>query len=248
MNNKIICFINNDGYDVVENGICRCFSQKDNFSSNEFCKEHLFELNQRGDEIVRLILGQNGNNFLFISYIGAEFVSVLSDAPEGWKILLVHDSVSVAQILDDISTPDTLILYHRKPVDAEIIFDGIDKKKNEGKYKRAIKSIHEPSGKYALLFEIARIWNPATKSFDKNEFEIVFKKIKNELYNAKLETTLEFLHGCLEKNPEQSVYYKLKIVGIEEDNLKNKITVGRNHANYNKQLSDLRDELLELAK
>ena len=240
MESKIIFFIDNDIEKVK--GIFKCFVCDRNIGlevyENEFCKTFLFNAVER-DSNIQPILGQNGNNFLFISSRAVKLVSSLNEAPQDWNMLLVHDSVPVADVVP-VFTPDTLVLYHRQPADAEKTLA-----KHRGKYNRAIKSMHEAGGEYALLFDIARIWRPDTGDFTPREFDTVFKKIAKELYNAKLESILEFLHDCLEYAPSDNEWEKLKeYTGIDvSDELKLKGDVGSEE--YIQCLARLRNHLFE---
>lgn len=73
---------------------------------------------------------------------------------------------------------------------------------------------------------------------EKNKKERIIKSVFS------LEPVLEFLHGCLVKQPEKEDYEKLQEAGIDPDKLKNKITVERSDSSYDNALTALRKELL----
>ena len=244
MERKIICFIKNE---MNQKGIFHCFRHGGNILDadiNPFCNSFLYEEFEEGDKILNIILGkEGGKNYLFISSQGVELVSTFADRPTEWDMLWVHDSVSMADVFKDCppeALKDSLILYHRQPDDAEKTLT-----ENVGKYKFAIRSLHEPFGKYVLLYEIARIWK-SDNSFDKKEYEAVFRKISNELFNAKLEAVLKFLHICLNKAPEQKDYDEL----LAEANIKSQSDLPALYGNlldveYVESLTVLRDHLFE---
>ena len=238
MENRIICFVDNSS--DRGKGLFHCFVQNSKIGSdaytNMFCRTFLYEADE--DDFLP-VLGQNGNNFLFISPQEVKLVATLCEAPQEWKMLLVHDSVQTSDVVQ-VFTPETLILFHRQPEDAKETLT-----QNIGKYKCAVQSEHEPGGKYAHLFEIARIWRTDTGDFDKKEFDAVFRKIANALYRAKLEAVFEFLYGCLEYAPTNEQWEKLReCTGVDiNDAFKFK---GDIHSEeYVQCLAKLRDHLFE---
>jgi len=237
MSTKIICFIDNSKESTK--GIFHCFGQNEETSTNEFCKTFLYKV---GEFSFKPILGCNNQNYLFISSNETKLVTKLEQAPSEWAVLLVHDSVKVAEIVS-LLTSDTLILYHGKPENAKT-----DLMKYRDRYKYAIRSVHEKWGKYALLFEITQIWreNDGSWGFDKTEFDRVIGKIADELYNGELEAILAFLHGCLMNSPSTEEYQKLEDIGINTKMLSTKLTGDCITPEYETSLATLRDELLKL--
>lgn len=212
MKNKIICFIDNSTN--PDKGIYYCFKDNkgNNVEHNEFCKTFLF--NNTEEDSLNPILTKSRNQYLFITPHEIKLTSVLDEAPQAWDMLLVHDSIEVAEIID-LCTSDTLILYHRMPQNAEQ-----DLVTYKGKYKYAIKSEHTAKGKYSLLFKIAKQWKykeDGNWGFDKVEYNTIFNEIVKELINLPLEYSLEFLHTLLEEKPkcESERIKKMKEVGFD---------------------------------
>lgn len=245
MENKIICFINipsKEEKEKEESGLLHCFVQNKNINkaayNNAFCNMFLYVA--PNDLKYEQIFGKDAKNFLFISPKVVKHVAKLDEAPEKWNILLVHDSVQLKDILS-VCTPETLILYHQKPEDAESTLKG-----NKTKYKFAVKGCHEPYDKYVLLWEIAKIWEQKQDGnwgFEQDKFDAAFKKIEEGLINARLEAVLEFLHGCLIKEPEN--FEKLSNEGINTEGLPMLKGKPNEDTSYIESLSDLRRELLK---
>jgi hypothetical protein len=208
MERKIICFIDNTT--MPEKGIYHCFGQNEDAKTNKFCETFLFKVEE---DSLNPILTES-NKFLFISPQEVKLTSTLENPPNEWKILLVHDKVSMETVIP-MFTSDTLVLYHSDPTDAIHTLNS-----NRNLYKYALKSLHEPKGKYASLYKIAKIWKQNESNqwgFDKFEFDTVFNEIVKELINVPLECSLEFLHFLLEKKPklESKEIQKLKEAGID---------------------------------
>jgi hypothetical protein len=211
MEKRIIFFVDNST-DRTK-GLYRCFGQREDLI-NQFCQTYLFSSDPNDTTRLQPIINDT-NQCLFISEKDVKAYS-LAEGKQGpldnWRILLIHDSVTMANAAEFFSN-DTYIVYHRKPDDAETFL-----RANPSTFYRCIKSVHELSGKYPLIYKITEIFKNESPPFDNSEFEKVFEEILSSLFNTKLDSILELLHLLLVgKKPtnENKIIGKLINEGID---------------------------------
>jgi hypothetical protein len=253
---KIICFVDNrkksNGEFDDSQGLYIVFEEKTPLGENAFFKTFIANRDENGNW--HRILGEDGKNILLFSKEkGVRYVSEIN-ADDNWNMLWVHDSISVNNLLKQIKnlSPDTLLLYHSKPVNAEAEAEELCK---AGKIKIHKKGQHgkDNNQHYIHLYNIIQIWqkddaNPNGK-FDSTEFDKVFKEIYDKIFPNKLESILTFLHDYHDnlKTPDSADYSILEKAEIDVSDLR--ILKGREiySEEWVTSLSILRDKLLENA-
>ena len=271
---KIVCFVNNRETKFSDNdkiGLVRAFHRFD-VIENCFCRKFLFSIDNN-DNKVCVSDRQLSKSLPYLLISKKEGVILQSECPkwEGdWDMIWIHDSKKVSDVTltehnrsGFLNPEQTLVLFHKHPswkeqetgksrsdteVDADFLSSNGFKMVKEGR--------HEPSEDtgfyYPLLYKIAKIWeddDTDNGKFDSDEFDKVFKDIKDKIFPEKLDAALEFLHKCLVKVPETADYEKLTNVGITiPDNFSEKLTGTPMTPEYDTSLAELRDELLELVR
>jgi hypothetical protein len=246
---KIVCFIDNHEIKNFKNnssernytGLIRAFGT--DYLDNIFCNTFLYK--QEGSTLKTIFNATT--KFLLLSE-NSILLKEKVEVNDLWDILFVHDSVSVNELLSSYPqtfTNKTIVLYHKNAThreNDEVILKNL---KQTYQILHYVKGQHENDimQYYTLLSWLADSYNNAT-GFVTNKYNVALAKITDALYKEKLEIILEFLHGCLEKMPQNTDYQKLQEADIDISTLQP--LIGKPYEKeYLGSLSILRDELLK---
>lgn len=204
---KIVCIVNNDV--EISKGLYNAFGN--NYSYNKFVTKYLYTGNEK-------IIGKSNNNFLLISDNNEPQLKKEISETDTWDIIFAIDNYkkSIGDYPPYLFSPETLVMYHRTPLDSKPQLLDMQSKKTIMACKEG-SHIYDFTEGYTRLTKLIddKVWDFDNKKIIINEYDEAFNNIIEWFgLNNNLSVVAEFIRKSLEGTPAKAKYLtdKLSIV------------------------------------